>query len=272
VLGKSSQYIPGALFGIASSMAVLAAVAALGIAALLMMPTILAFSANLIIISGAFVAWGAALSVIGGLSQSTGPAVSSISSILTTFKLISDSMKGGVLQDVVSFASGLGRVSVGIASLVMGSQGLSSLLDSFTKLASMNLVSVFKPLIDLTEKQPEIDKLAKSLEKISRAMKPPAKTIWDTLGNLTGGNVSNPNADPFNNNDAAKKEDPSTRPSTMEKVLVEIRDRLDSWDTKIAAIAGAAGEASDTNINIGMNTGGSSGSRYSVYGPISALK
>jgi hypothetical protein len=270
VLGRVSQYVPNALEGIEVSMLVLTAIGSLGVMALLIMPGVLAFSANLIIVSAAFIAWGAAMAIISNLSDKKDSAITTILSILDTFKLISDSVRSGTLKDVSTFTSGLADISKGIYSLVNKSQGVSLLVESFAKLSSMNLSSVFKPLIDLTEKQPEIDKLAKSLEKISKAMKPPAKTIWDTLGNLTGGNVANPNADPFGSGSA--KKDSQTGPSVIEKILTDIRDRLEDWDKLIFAIAKNTEDSSVAVTSVLVNSSGNSSNSGGVKSAIQAVR
>jgi hypothetical protein len=226
-----------------------------------------AFANQLDAISTSFLRWRDTLVTLGDLSGAV--ASSAINKILDSFRLISESVKSGVLRDVREFAGSLTEVSDSMQGLVGGgAQSLSTFADALTKISAVHLGDAFQPLLDLTTHQPEIDKLAQSFERISKAIQPPKKTIWDVLGNLNGGNAANPQG--AGETSAEKK--PIAGPSPIEKLLTNIRDQLADWDAPIRTlVANSENETGGTNVNLVSSTGAPTDT-WAVHGPITSLK
>lgn len=266
VLGALSPLIPKGLQGIQDSMGVLGQIALASVLGLAVLIPVVAFAAGVAVISAAFLLWGAALAVIGKIDSL--PAQDSIRRILDTFRLISQSITSETSAGVTRFAKNLTEVGYGLQALMSSNtQGFPAFVDSLTKLSTVNIGDTFKPLIDLTTHQKEIDNLAQSLERISKAIKPPPKTIWDTVSNLTGGNVANPQA---TSGEGVEKKKTDVGPSAMEKLLTEIRDRLMDWDVPIRAIAKNTEDIdSGTTVMVAAANAGYPGG---MQGPISPKK
>ena len=269
VIGAVSPKIPAAIIGIQSSMAMLKDLGLMFLIGSLLLIPVIAFSAGLVIISLAFVAWAAALSIIGSLSDKVAPAQYAIEQILDTFKLIVSSMDSRTASSVSEFASNLVSIAQGMKSLTDSTSGFTSFTDSLAKLSAVNLADAFKPLLDLTKHQTEIDRLAQALERISKAIQPPRKTIWDVIGNLTGGNVANPGA---TSGEGVEKKKDLGQQSVTEKLLMDMNNRLADWDPFIKIIANNSGNSSEGGESVTVvSSAGSAVDKYAVHGPIARL-
>ena len=262
VMGTVSPKIPGALQGIKDSMGVLAQIGLMSIAATLLIAPVIAFSASLLVISVGLSAFAGVLQQFAGLGNSINDARSSISKILDTFKMISQSMNDETAKDIKAFSAALNSLSWASAA---GFSGLAGISDALSKIAQADLTNTFKPLTALIDKQSEIDKLAASFERISKAIRPPKETIWDSLANLTGGVKAGTTS---SMSGAEPKKD--FGPTPTEQYLKNISERLADWDAKINTIAINSAEAGGGSGTITVTsspvTGG--GSLYAVNGPL----
>jgi len=181
-------------------------------------------------------------------------ASKSIMTLLTTFSNLQGVMQGINRENVWKFKDSLADLGWGIKQLTdyasdSAVNRVPAIASALERLAAINLGGVFSPLMDLANRQADIEKLSKSMERISRSMEAPRENVFtklgQTLANLNGGQVSA-------GAEAGEGRGPAriTGPSQMEMYVKEIRDYMKTWeaarvnaanDKEIAAVTGAGG-------------------------------
>ena len=183
-------------------------------------------------------------------------ASKSIMSLLTTFSNLQGVMQGINRENVWKFKDSLADLGWGIKKLTDQASDTAvnrvpAIASALERLAAVNLDGVFSPLMDLAKRQADIDKLAKSMERISKSMEAPRENVFSKLGQtlatLNGGQVST-GAETGEGRGPAR----ISGPSQMEMYVKEIRDYMKTWesarqsaiaDKEVAAVTSGGGQA-----------------------------
>jgi hypothetical protein len=205
--------------------------------------------------SGAMNDLSAAILTFGEKEGVVERAAKSIMTLLTTFSNLQGVMQGINQENVWKFKDSLADLGWGIKKLTDQASDtavnrIPTIASALERLAAINLGGVFSPLMDLATRQADIDKLAKSMERISKSMEAPRENVFTKLGqilaNLNGGQVST-GAETGDSRGPAR----ISGPSQMEMYVKEIRDYLKIWesarqsavdDKEVPAVTSAGGQ------------------------------
>jgi hypothetical protein len=175
-------------------------------------------------------------------------ASKSIMTLLNTFSNLQGVMQGISRENVWKFKDSLADLGWGIKQLTdyasdTAVNRVPAIASALERLAAINLGGVFSPLMDLANRQADIDKLSKSMERISRSMEAPRENVFtklgQTLANLNGGQVS-AGAEGGEGRVSAR----ITGPSQLEMYVKEIRDYMKTWESaRQSAASDAAAES-----------------------------
>lgn len=183
-------------------------------------------------------------------------ASKSIMSLLNTFSNLQTVMQGISKENIWKFKDGLADLGWGIKQLTeyaseSAVNRVPTIASALERLAAINLGGVFSPLMDLANRQADIDKLSKSMERISKSMEAPRENVFtklgQTLANLNGGQVST-------GTETGEGRGPAriSGPSQLEMYVKEIRDYMKTWesarqsaaaDKEVAAVTSAGGSS-----------------------------
>lgn len=270
---KIAGDIPAARNALLQSSLLIGEIALLATAAAILMPGLALFAAGILAISAAFIAWGAALAVLGLVSGKIPAAKLGVTASIDVLKTIAalGLSVAPALVVAVAFAASLITISAAFATfslmlvqLSMISSQIGTTRTAITNIAgvldlltstmanfsakgaaefSRNLELVRNGLKKLTAEEKEVDKLTKSLEKLSKAMQAPDKTLWDVLpGSLSGGIRASTGEGPAGGVAAPQAKNGNS--VDLERHLKRIIEFLDNWDLYVKKI----GTAEITNI------------------------
>jgi hypothetical protein len=213
--------------------------------------------------SGAMNDLSAAILTFGEREGVVERASKSIMTLLTTFSNLQGVMQGINRENVWKFKDSLADLGWGIKKLTdqvsdTAVSRVPTIASALERLAAINLGGVFSPLIDLATRQADIDRLAKSMERISKSMEAPRENVFTKLGqilaNLNGGQVST-------GAETGEVRGPAriSGPSQMEMYVKEIRDYLKTWESarqsaidnaEVAAVTSAGGQTTVSSFQL----------------------
>lgn len=205
----------------------------------------------------------AAILTFGSKDDMIERASKSIMSLLNTFSSLQTVMQGISKENIWKFKDGLADLGWGIKQLTeyaseSAVNRVPTIASALERLAAINLGGVFSPLMDLANRQADIDKLSKSMERISKSMEAPRENVFtklgQTLANLNGGQVST-GAETGEGRGPAR----ISGPSQMEMYVKEIRDYMKTWesarqsaiaDKEVAAVTSGGGQATVSSFQL----------------------
>ncbi len=282
VLGLVAGLVPRAKIGIRASIDTLNTIALMGARSAVAMAVAIAFSVGIAVISAAFILWGAALLVLGTVSKHV-PAARI--GVLASIQILKDIAKLSwkvvpAMAAAVVFSAGVLAVSTAFLAFglmikqlaymdneVTAAKGsvnkvggvIHTLTDVLGRFSTKN-ISEFNHGIDimksglqkLTSEEKDTNKLAKSLERISKAIQVPDKTIWDVIPTtMTGGTVSS-----TQNTGGTGTAVNTGGPSVAEKLLTEIKEQLADWHQYIVTIANKETASPANTVVVSSSLGG----------------
>lgn len=298
VIGGMSSLIPGGLKGIESSIGLIKELETMASGGLISFVKVLAFSSKLDSVSSAFISWG---TMLKGMSEALVHIPNALKGIEDSMEVLEKITKlssemSSALTASVMFSSGIQEIAsvfesfatmikqmaevglqfqeskTAIDSVFENLKTFTATMASFSSSGAANFTKSATVVRDglriLTAEEKGIDKLATSLERVSKAIKAPDKSIWDTMSSVfSGGNVANTQTGDVNV--ATNKTTIDT--SKTENILLSMQEMLARWEQYIIEISNnTRATAAPEAISLLPATRPSVVDSYSINGPIAA--